>query len=242
MTFLVRTLATTFFDGHHIEPHTHAWGQLIYAATGVMRVRAGDRLWLVPPAQAVWAPAGLEHEIWARGDFSMRTLYLEPGLASGLTQHCRAIETSALLRELILHIVGIGMLKADQPAHALLAGLVVDLLGDAGALPLSLPLPRDPRAVRIADRLKDDPADSADLAELARDAGASERTVQRLFLDETGLRFTEWRQRLRLIHAAGLLGGGASVTAAGLDAGYASTSAFIAAFRKHFGRTPSRMR
>ena len=242
MTFLVRTLATTYFDGHHIEPHTHAWGQLIYAATGVMRVRAGDRLWLVPPAQAVWAPAGLEHEIWARGEFAMRTLYLAPELAAGLTQHCRAIETSALLRELILHIVSIGMLKADQPAHALLAGLVVDLLGDASALPLSLPLPRDPRAVRIADRLKDDPANRADLAELARDAGASERTVQRLFLDETGLRFSEWRQRLRLIHAAGLLGGGASVTAAGLDAGYASTSAFIAAFGRHFGRTPARMR
>ena len=118
VTFLVRTLATTFFDGHHIEPHTHAWGQLIYAATGVMRVRAGDRLWLVPPAQAVWAPAGLEHEIWARGDFSMRTLYLEPGLASGLTQHCRAIETSALLRELILHIVGIGMLNSTPLAFS----------------------------------------------------------------------------------------------------------------------------
>ena len=242
MTFLVRTLATTFFDGHHIEPHTHVWGQLIYAASGVMRVRAGDRLWLVPPAQAVWAPAGLEHEIWARGDFAMRTLYLEPALAAGLTRDCRAVEIAPLLRELILHIVKVGMLKADQPDHARLAGLVVDLLGDAQTLPLSLPLPRDPRAVRIAERLKDDPADRAELAELARDAGASERTVQRLFLDETGLRFTEWRQRLRLIHAAGLLGGGASVTAAGLDAGYASTSAFIAAFRKHFGRTPSRMR
>ncbi len=242
MAFLVRTLATTFCDGHHIEPHAHPWGQLIYAASGVMRIRAGDRLWLVPPAQAVWAPAGLSHEIWARGEYAMRTLYLEPQLAAGLTPDCRAVEVSPLLRELILHIVAIGMLKADDPAHARLAGLVVDLLSAADTLPLSLPLPRDPRALRIADRLKDDPADRAELAELARAAGASARTVQRLFLDETGLRFTEWRQRLRLIHAAGLLGGGASVTAAGLDAGYASTSAFIAAFGKQFGRTPARMR
>ena len=242
MTFLIRTLATTFSDGHHIEPHAHPWGQLIYAASGVMRVRAGDRLWLVPPAQAVWAPAGLSHEIWARGEYAMRTLYLEPQLAAALAPECRAIDVSPLLRELVLHIVGIGMLEADDPAHARLAGLVVDLLGASDTLPLSLPLPRDPRALRIADRLKDDPADRAELAALARDAGASARTVQRLFLDETGLRFTEWRQRLRLIHAAGLLGAGASVTAAGLDAGYASTSAFIAAFGKQFGRTPARMR
>jgi len=32
------------------------------------------------------------------------------------------------------------------------------------------------------------------------------------------------------------------VTEAGLEAGYASTSAFIAAFRKQLGRTPARMR
>ena len=31
----------------------------------------------------------------------------------------------------------------------------------------------------------------------------------------------------------------ASVTEAGLEAGYASTSAFIAAFRKQFGTTPT---
>jgi AraC-like DNA-binding protein len=45
-----------------------------------------------------------------------------------------------------------------------------------------------------------------------------------------------------LLHGASLLGTGASVTEAGLDAGYAGTSAFIAAFRKQFGHTPARMR
>ena len=242
MTFLVRTLATTFFDGHHIEPHRHPWGQMIYAATGVMRVRAGDRLWLVPPAQAVWAPAGMEHEIWARGEFAMRTLYLEPGLSAQLAPDCRAIDVSPLLRELVLRIVGLGMLRGDQADQDRLARMVVDELTMAQTLPLSLPLPRDPRAVRVAERLRDDPSDPAELDDLARAAGASARTLQRLFLDETGLRFRDWRQRLRLIQAAGLLGAGASVTSAGLDAGYASTSAFVAAFRKQFGVTPARMR
>jgi AraC-like DNA-binding protein len=53
------------------------------------------------------------------------------------------------------------------------------------------------------------------------------------------LRFTQWRQRLRLLHAVSLLGTGASVTAVGLEAGYASTSAFVAAFRKQLGQTPA---
>ena len=242
MAFLVRSLACTYYGGHHIEPHAHRWGQLIYAATGVMRVHAEGMEWVVPPARAIWAPAGVRHEIRARGDFAMRTLYLEPSLAASLPGSCLAIEVAPLLRELILHAVGIGMLDEQTPAHRRLAEVIVDQLAAAEALPLSLPLPSDPRAVRLADRLREDPANDAELDALAAQAAASVRTIQRLFLAETGLRFGEWRQRMRLLHAASLLGAGASVTEAGLEAGYAGTSAFIAAFRKQFGRTPARMR
>jgi AraC-like DNA-binding protein len=242
VSFLIRSLACTYFGGHHIEPHVHRWGQLIYAATGVMRVRADGVEWVVPPARAVWAPAGVEHEIWARGDFAMRTLYLEPGLAGPLPPECRAIEVAPLLRELVLHAVRIGMLEAGRAEHQRLAEVIVDQLAIAEALPLSLPLPQDPRAVRLSDRLREDPACEHELEALAAASGASARTIQRLFLAETGLRFGEWRQRMRLLHAAGLLGAGVSVTEAGLEAGYAGTSAFIAAFRKQFGRTPARMR
>ncbi len=242
MAFLIRSLACTYYGGHHIEPHAHRWGQLIYAATGVMRVHAEGMEWVVPPARAIWAPAGVRHEIRARGDYAMRTLYLEPSLAEPLPGSCLAIEVGPLLRELILHAVGIGMLDEDDPVHRRLARVIVDQVAAAEALPLSLPLPSDPRAVRLADRLRQDPASDAELDVLAADAAASVRTIQRLFLAETGLRFGEWRQRMRLLHAASLLGAGASVTEAGLEAGYAGTSAFIAAFRKQFGRTPARMR
>ena len=240
MALILRTLAATFFDGHHIEPHAHAWGQLIYAASGVMRVRAGDQLWLVPPAQAVWAPAGSRHEIWARGEFAMRTLYLRQDLARALPAECRGVQVSPLLRELILHAAGIMLLEEDDPSHRRIAELAAEQIAAAPALPLNLPFPRDPRALKLARRLQQDPADPAELAVLAREAGASARTLQRLFLEETGLRFAQWRQRLRLLHAASLLGLGASVTDAGLEAGYASSSAFIAAFRHAFASTPGR--
>jgi AraC-like DNA-binding protein/catechol 2,3-dioxygenase-like lactoylglutathione lyase family enzyme len=242
MAHLVRALAATYADGYHIPAHTHGWGQLIYAVSGVMRVRAADTLWLVPPAQAIWAPAGVAHEIWARGDFAMRTLYFAPEFAERLPADCRALDVAPLLRELVLRIVQGQRLDDAAPAERRLAEVAVDLVADASVLPVSLPMPKDARAVRLAERLKDEPACEAELDALARDAGASARTVQRLFLDETGLRFSEWRQRLRLIHAASLLAEGASVTDAGLEAGYASTSAFIAAFRKRFGRTPARLR
>lgn len=241
MALEVRTLATTYYDGHHIEPHRHAWGQLIYASEGVMRVHVEDRLSLVPPQRALWTPPQVEHEIWAQGTFAMRTLYLSARLCALLPPTCEAIEVSPLLRELVLFIVRTGMLDGTVAAHRRAIGFIVDQLASPEILPLSLKMPRDRRAQVVCDRLQNNPADGAELTELAAAAGASARTLQRIFLTETGLRFSEWRRRLRLLHAATLIGTGQSVTAAGLDAGYQSVSAFVAAFRTEFGVTPANM-
>ncbi len=237
----IRCLAATYYDGFHIKPHRHHWGQLIYAAAGLMRVRAGGMLWIVPPARAIWVPAGAEHEIRALGDFKMRTLYFPTAMVAGLPAECCALEVPPLLRELVLELVErCPVDEADVPGMRM-ATVAVDQIAAARTLPLQLPLPRDPRAARLAEALREDPSSQASLADLARAAGASARTIQRLFLAETGLPFAQWRQRLRLLHGAAALGEGKSVTEAGLEAGYSGTSAFIAAFRKHFGVTPSRL-
>jgi AraC-like DNA-binding protein len=236
----IRSLAATYYDGYHIEPHAHPWGQLIYASEGVMKVRAGEQFWIVPPQRAVWAPPKTMHEIWTSGTFAMRTLYIAPQLSVLLSPECKALDISPLLRELVLHIVRVGMLDSSTLAHGNLINVLLDQLVDAQSLILSLRLPTEKRARAVADRLQLMPSDDASIDSLAREAGASTRTLQRLFLAETGLRFSEWRQRLRLLHAVALLNSGVSVTEAGFDAGYNSTSAFIAAFRKQIGETPRR--
>ena len=241
MATAIRCLAATYHGGFHIKPHRHHWGQLIYAGAGVMRVRAGGTLWIVPPARAVWAPAGAEHEIRALGDFAMRTLYFPAAMVAHLPAECCALDVPPLLRELVLELVERCPVDEADDAGMRLAAVAIDCIAAARTLPLQLPLPRDPRALRLAEALGADPANQARLAELARAAGASPRTIQRLFLAETGLPFAQWRQRQLLLHGAAALGEGRSVTEAGLEAGYAGTSAFIAAFRKHFGVTPSRL-
>jgi AraC-like DNA-binding protein len=242
MTLEVRTLAATYFDGHHIEPHAHPWGQVIYAAEGAMRVTIGERLWIVPPARAVWAPPHATHEIHAHGTFTMRTIYLSPRLSASLGNESHGLDVGPLLRELILHIVAAGMLDGAKADQRRLISVLLDQLRVTKALPLSLRLPNDRRARLVAERLQRNPADAAELDELAKRTGASARTLQRLFRSETGMRFGEWRQRLRMLHAVALLGTGATVTAAGERAGYGTTSAFIAAFRKLLGSTPTRYR
>ncbi|MFC3079075.1 helix-turn-helix domain-containing protein [Phenylobacterium terrae] len=237
----VRSLAVTYRDGERIDRHSHSLAQLIYAASGTMRVSTDEAAWLVPPTRAIWVPPRVPHEIHMRGQTAMRTLYVSPQAAAALPHECRALEVSPLLRELVLHIVG-GMLRTDVAEDARLCGVFLDLLAKSETTPLGLPLPKDPRARRLAEALFADPASPASLADLARNAAASVRTLQRLFAAETGLSIEAWRTRARLQQGLVQLTAGASVTAAALDAGYASPSAFIAAFKAAFGVTPARYR
>ncbi len=238
----VRGLAATYRTGHRLDLHTHPWAQLVYAATGVMQVETPHAAWLVPPTRAIWVPPNMPHAIEMRGTVAMRTLYLTPTDPQGRLARCRALEVAPLLRELILHIVRLGMLAADNPEHERLGELLVDLLAADKAAPLELPLPKDPRARGFAAKILAEPGADASLAALARGSGASLRTLQRLFLAETGLPLEPWRRRARMQQGVVALSAGASVTEAALECGYQSPSAFIAAFRRQFGETPGRYR
>jgi hypothetical protein len=175
----IRCLAATYYDGFHIKPHRHHWSQLIYAAAGVMRVRADGTLWIVPPARAVWVPAGVEHEILARGDFAMRTLYFPTQLVPALPRECCALDVTPLLRELVLELVErCPVAESDTPGMRL-AAVTIDRIAEAHTLPLHLPLPSDPRALRLAELLRDEPSSRAALAELARTVAAPRQRAAR---------------------------------------------------------------
>ncbi len=206
-----------------------------------MHLHADDATWLVPPHRAVWLPAGMTHVEELHAPVSVRNLYFAPGLAKGLPRTCCMVNISPLLRELIQHTSRIGARDRKKPAHAHLISVLLDSLLDVSDVPLQLPTPRDPRARRPAEAVRNAPDGEVSIETLSRDAGASRRTMERLFLAETGMTVDEWRRRFRLLHGMQLLARADSVTNAAVSAGYASTSAFIAAFKKTFGLTPGRL-
>jgi AraC-like DNA-binding protein len=65
------------------------------------------------------------------------------------------------------------------------------------------------------------------------------KTIQRLFVNETGMTFGQWRQQARLLRALELLAAGEKVIDVALALGYESPSAFATMFRKQFDQTPS---
>lgn len=240
--FLVRSLASTYPDGMVIADHDHPWGQLVYGRSGVMRVTTEGRSWLAPATRAVWLPPLSRHAIRMAGAVAMRTLYLAPEISRPLPPEACVLEVGPLLRELVLHILSVGMLDPAVAEHGRLAGVLIDQIAAAPREDLALPLPTDPRALALAQQLQAAPDHRIGLPVLARSAGASLRTLQRIFPRETGLSLEAWRQKARMIHAVAALCAGASVTGAALGCGYDSPSAFITAFRRHFGVTPGRYR
>jgi len=233
----VRTNPVTFLHDVTSERHRHAWHQLTFAVRGHLELVTDDARRVVPADRAVWVPAGTEHVEISRAPVSLRMIYIAPGATDIAPPTCRTIAVTPFLRELILHVSRLGALDRRRAEQARLVGVLFDLLQSADEIALELRSPVDPRARRFAELVAEDLA--APIAKLARRAGSSVRTLERCFLAETGTSIGAWRRRVRLFHALRRLEAGASVTDVALDAGYASASAFTAAFARQFGRTPT---
>jgi AraC-like DNA-binding protein len=234
------SVSADFAHGHLIPEHSHPEDQLLFASSGVMTLRTKQGVWVVPPLRAVWIPADTPHSVAMSGAVSMRTLYFLPQLCQRLTEKCFVMNVSPLLRELILHACKFKRLNKRASAERRIIEIIVDQLKAVDSIPLQLPRPTDTRAMRVVKALLAEPSDPRDLEKLCRDCGASKRTIQRVFLEETKMNFGKWRQQLRLLHGLELMASGVKVTAAALEAGYSSPSAFISMFRKQLGTTPMR--
>lgn len=227
-------------NGDRIPPHLHDSAQLVHASQGVMTVETEGGLWVVPPERAVWVPAYVVHSIRMTGEVQLRTLYLDPSIAPIAGDQCCVVQVSSILRAAILRALEFEPPIQEHGREARLIGVMLDEIRAAQTAPLHLPIPKDPRARRVAERFLVDLTDRRSHAEWARFAGASERTLERLFRKESGVTFGAWRRQARLLGALELLAAGESVTTAALEVGFEAPSAFIAMFRRVMGTTPAK--
>jgi len=227
-------------SGGTSSAHSHGRGHLVYAARGVLSVHTERGTSIVPADRAAWIPAGFMHYHRAHGETDMRIVFLPPSLARFVPGHPAVFRASGLARELLLALTS--PRDDDSPASARLRRVLVDELHEAPEQPLQLPEPRDDRLQAIARTLYENPADNTPLAELGQAIGASARTLSRLFHDELGMTFYEWRTQLRVFHALVLLADGHDTTNVAHACGWANPSHFIAAFHKLVGTTPGRHR
>lgn len=221
--------------------HAHRRMQLMYAVEGSLTVLTDGGSWVLPPNRALLLPGGVRHGLKLRRRVSLCTVYLAQE-AGWVTPPAlpMVMAVPALLRELI---VAVTELPWDYPAtgrSARLARVLCDQLRSIDQEPVHLPEPRDHRARRMAALFYAQPAERRPLAELARETGASLRTLERLWKAETGLSLGEWVQQLRLVFALEAIADGSTVGDAAFAVGFENPSSFIAVFRRRFSTTPAR--
>jgi AraC-like DNA-binding protein len=226
--------------------HAHRFHQVLYAAEGALRLEATERQWLLPPQRAAWIAANVEHRVSTTTGIALRTLYLSPSLTGPVSWTCRIFGAPPLAREMILHAMRWSHLRRPSDRLAddyfrLFAALAVEWAREPAGFDLPLGRTTELRTA-IAFVLSNLERDLS-VGEVARAAATSTRTLARRFADETGTSFRAFVATARMLRAMDLLAAPAArVTDVAFAVGFASASAFTAAFTEFAGETPTAYR
>jgi len=199
-----------------------------------------DAVYVVHPLfKGLWLPAGVEHSIYSPKRFYLHTLYFEPGSLRTDTQP-QVLGLDNLARELVLLLASAPQASMRGPKHMHALALLEAVLPEAKPESFSLPRPRHDRARLLADYFAAQPGDGRSVELIAAEiGGASLRTFERIFVEETGLSLAAWRRQSRLLTSLSMLAAGKSVGEVAHAVGYENPAAFSTAFKQCFGVSPS---
>ena len=225
--------------GDRIRRHRHDEHQLVYVSTGVLAVSTAGGRWVASAERAVWLPAGTWHEHRFYGASAFHAVGFDVDSAPLADRDPTVIAVSPLLRELLVACTDETL---PAPEVRRIRAVLRDQLRRTRQEPIMLPAANDPRLAEACAIVAADLATPHPLVALASRVGAGERTLSRLFRDEFGMTYPQWRTRLRVFEAMILLAGGTRVTETAHRCGFATTSSFIDTFQRTMGRTPGAYR
>jgi len=236
-------------DGLITGWHCHEVHQIEYALHGVVEVETDAGHYLLPPQQAAWIPAGLEHQAVMNPDVKTIAVMFDPQLIPDRGDRARIIAVSPLIREMMVYALRWPVDRRDGPTDdeaaadgffRTLANLVTEALDHEA--PLSLPTSEDP-IVAAALAYTKEHLDSVTAQDVSRAVAVSERTLRRLFADTLGMSWRTYLLHARMLRAMALLAApGQSVQATSSAVGFDSLSSFTRSFAQFCGETPSAYR
>ncbi|NHO38149.1 AraC family transcriptional regulator [Acetobacter ghanensis] len=226
-------------DRRTTELHDHERGQIFVVESGVMAVMTQSSYWLIGPRQLLWLPPDFVHEERSHGAITGWSLYIMAERCSSITDKPFVADCTRLLMAQVERLSQSGTETAWQEPFARLAESFWDEFLSIPRHSASLPFPEDTRLKRVAEALSATPADPRGQQEWADMAGMSLRSFIRHFTADTGMQFSVWRQRLRILNAQERLARRERVTDVAAAVGYESLGAFAAAFKKGTGYSPS---
>jgi AraC-like DNA-binding protein/quercetin dioxygenase-like cupin family protein len=232
-------------DGLITGWHSHEVHQIEYALHGVVEVETDSAHYLLPPQQAAWIPAGLEHQAVMNPDVKTVAVMFDPALVAAPGDRARILAVSPLIREMMIYALRWQIDRADGDVQSdnffrTLSNLVSEALDHEA--PLSLPTCDHP-IVAAAMAFTKAHLDTVSADEVSRAVSVSERTLRRLFQDMLGLSWRTYLLHARMLRAMALLAApGQSVQETASAVGFDSLSSFTRAFAQFCGETPSAYR
>jgi AraC-like DNA-binding protein len=216
--------------------------QLYWTPDGMLTVRHDNRTEFIGATEALWVRRGVTHEVMAaRRQVVYRICLREvPGRLKQL--RVAAVSADPPAQRLIAQISRPGHDEAAalDARATIMAGLGTTHRDFGGGDSARTSAVRSSGFARtIARTLLHEPGDQTRLDEWAQRLHTSTKTLQRDFVREFGIPYTQWRTRIRLESAVVLLET-KSVTEVAHRVGYSSVPAFVTAFSREFGRTPGR--
>jgi AraC-like DNA-binding protein len=217
---------------------------LLYARSGLLRLEAGGRRWSLPPARAALIRAGQTVTFSLPGPVTALSVLFDPGWTRAPDAPLAVFDLSPLARALLDEVRECTEGPRDDHDLRLFETLYHTILRLARApSPASRPTGDSDLVRRALDRTEATLAEAPTFAALARSLNVTERTLARRIHAETGMTWSANLRLMRVLNAIeGLVATQDSVTEIALATGYASLSAFNAAFRDLVGLTPTEYR
>jgi AraC-like DNA-binding protein len=233
------TQAEHHAGGDVIARHRHDDHQLIYISAGVLATHTARGAWVASSDRAVWVPAGLWHEHRLYGRSSLHTMGFPAHDAPLPVDSPAVVAVSPLLRELLIEYTQAEL----SPTESLrVREFITDRLRIAPVQALTIPEAQDPRLAQACRLVMSDLTEPLSLNSLAVAVSTSARTLSRLYRDEFGTTYPQWRTNIRTFQAMIDLAEGRSVTQTAHRNGWATVSSFIDAFSRVMGCTPGQYR
>ncbi|HGK7508259.1 helix-turn-helix transcriptional regulator [Kluyvera cryocrescens] len=229
--------------GSHATPwHRHESGQLFWLSHGLIVIETELSQWAVTPGSVGWFPANLYHRAKSMGTVKGKCLYLAPAFGGDPSSRSGIYRADTFVFELLGRICHSANTSfSDDYKDALLHVLAYEM-AQMTELPLQLTLPEDRRARNVANELLNNPGCMLNQAQLAHKWGMSVRNLSRLFNQETGLSFSQWRQQAKILSSLQWVLAGLPVAEIAALSGYSNVSAYIEIFRQRFGKTPGQFK
>ncbi|AHG18879.2 transcriptional regulator [Chania multitudinisentens RB-25] len=231
------------YEGLHATVwHQHESGQLYWLSHGIIVIETELAQWAVTPGSVGWFPAHLLHRAWAPGSVKGHCLYLEPSSSVPFPPKAGIYGADAFVLVLLERICRSGHLSSSMDYLDTLLKVLGYEIAQLTELPLQLTLPEDRRARNVANELLKNPGCVLNQTQLAQQWGLSVRNLSRLFTQQTGLSFSQWRQQAKVVSSLQWVLAGLPVSEVASLSGYSNVSAYIEIFRQRFGKTPGQFK